>query len=360
MSETVDPIEQRRQRLERQFSDARRALGELRGRLSFSSVTEQVTRRQSELSQHAESLQKLRGRGYIWRPDLEQKLEIAGGEVAGLVAALREEARQAEYRLRSQLERVEGLADRVRGDVLDDAAEISNLDSAVEGLKKAVDESEDKLEALAKPFIDRVSEVQKKLKDLHWTMDVFADASYELQPEENPVAVAEALWTDAPGDDDGVPGRLIFTDLRVRFEQKEEVVTKKRFFFFAAEKELQQGLVINEPLGHLLASDDSTRGMVFKDQLLTFGWHERARAPRQTTFKLSSGNAKEWDEIVEMLMSGDLIRHRVGEAAASNVGTPVNWPQNCAGCGAVMPAPVKGQTVAACPYCHTEHQITLA
>lgn len=360
MSE-IDPIEEQREALEHTLSKARRELGRLRGKANFSDALEQITRRQAALGEHRASLEKLRGRGYVWRPELEEALSTAAGEVDGLLGTLREEARHAEQMLRERFERADRMAARIRGDVLDQEGEIRALEDMVEGTEDAVEEYESKLKALARPFQDRVDGLARKLKDLHWTCDQFDDASFDLRPEENVLAAAEALWEDAPGDDDGVPGRLMFTDLRVRFEQKEEVVTKKKFFFFAAEKELQQGLFINEPVGHLLASDDSTRGMVFKDQLLTLRWHDKAQAPSTTTFKLSSGSAKDWDEVVEMLMSGEITRFRVdGDAAAGAAGAPVDWPRSCRGCGSAMPAPVKGQTVLACPYCGTEHGVTLA
>jgi len=357
----VSDTEQHRQRLESTLSAARRDLAKARNEAHFADAIEQVSRRKAALPEHRAGLERLRSRGYAWRPELEVDLVTAEGEVDALLAALREDSRDAERALRSRFERAERSSDRIRGDVLDDEAEIEEMKAAVDDLEAAVDEAEKRLKAQAKPYSDRVDGVAKRIKELHWTMDQFDAATFDMRPEENPVAAAEAIWEDLPGDSDGCPGLLLFTDLRVRFEQREEVVTKKKFFFFTAEKEDVQAIQLDEPVGNLMASDDSTRGMVFKDQLLTFRWSDKAQAPSSTTFKLTSGSAKDWDDVVEMLISGDINRFRVdGDSAPSNAGAPLDWPRNCLGCGSAMPAPVKGQTVLPCPYCGTEHQVTLA
>lgn len=356
----ASPEDQKRQRLESTLDRARRELGKARNEAQFASIIDEVSRRKAKLPEHRSELERLRSRGYTWRPELEADLTTATEEVDALLGALREDSRDAERALRSRFERVERASDRIRGDVLGDEREIEELEDAVDDLEKAVDEAEKRLKAQALPFNGRVDGAAKRLKELHWTMDQFEGASFKMRPEENPVAAAEAIWEDLPGDDDGCPGLLLFTDLRVRFEQREEVVTKKKFFFFTAEKEDVQEVQLDEPVGNLMASDDSTRGMVFKDQLLTFRWSEKANAPSSTTFKLTSGSAKDWDDVVEMLMSGDINRFRVsGDASPSNAGMPVDWPRSCRGCGSAMPSPVKGQTVLVCPYCSTEHQVTL-
>ena len=155
-------------------------------------------------------------------------------------------------------------------------------------------------------------------------------------------------------------GVLVVTDQRILFEHKEEVVTKRTMLFFAAETKLVRELKLDEPVGNLGSSDDSQRGMIFKDEVLTFSWRG-AKCPPRTTFNIDGTTAKELDTIVEAIRSGAIARERVGgKPGQQPAGTPVKWATKCTNCGAAMPMPVKGQNKLSCSFCGTEHSVQLA
>lgn len=365
---TENPREARRQKLARTLDNLRDDIADLKGEITFSELVEDVSEATASLPDLTEELKRLRSRGYAFRGDLEETLAEARSSADTVMTALRREIDQVDNRLQREVSRLSRDAAEITGNPLHNADSIESLESTVRGVKSEVSATSDRLEAHSTPLLKSISDVKAKVKDLHWTLDQFDSATFKMAPEERPIAAAEATWEDAP-DADKPAGMLMFTDHRVRFEQKEERVTKRKFFVFAAEKESLQELMLDEPVGHLLDSVDSTRGWVMKDQLLTFSWSKKATAPATTTFEITSGSAADWDGVVELIRSGDLERYQAEAAATSQPqriagGAPagaaahkVVWPEKCAGCDAPLEAPVKGQTALICPYCGTNHPV---
>lgn len=359
--------EQRRQRLAGELRQLRNKVEKLRGEVTFSDVIEDVTGAESSAPGVSEELGRLRARGYAFRGDLEQQLQEFRDEIGPVLRQIRQRIDRESDRLRDEARALSRAAGKISGNPLRNEGRIESLSAQVRGFDREVDEVKDGLEALSKPVLTKLHAVRDKVKDLHWTLDQFDAASFKMRPEERPVAVASATWEDAPGGE-APAGLLLLTDHRVYFEQKEERVTKRKFIFFAAETESLHKLLIDEPLGHLQSSDDATRGWVMKDQLLSFAWDRAAKAPQKTTFKLSSGTAKDWDGVVELLRSGDLSAYESEDAstARSDVvgGAPpaaaqhtVRYPEACVACAAPLTAPVKGQTAIVCGYCGTNHPV---
>ena len=178
-------------------------------------------------------------------------------------------------------------------------------------------------------------------------LEAFDEGGFDLQPAENPIGVVGATWEDAPGKPQ--TGFLMLTDARIRFVQ-DEVKKEGGFLGFGATKTHIKKLQIDEPVGYLASSDDSTRGWVFKDQVLAFKWTNDARY-RTTTFEVDGGYAKEWDALVESLKDGSIATDRVeGESFQDEV---LTFPTQCPACQGNLPAAVKGQRTIECPYCST-------
>ena len=354
--------------LERELDRLRDDVADLKGEVTFSDLVQQVADATAELPDLEQSLQRLRSRGYAFRGDLEETLSAAMEQAEPVMEALREEIDRVDNRLRRDVKELARDAAKITGNLLKKEHKIESLESKVRGVTAEVRATKDRLEATSKPLLDSIRELTSKVKDLHWTLDQFDSATFKMAPEERPITAAVAIWDDAPGSKKP-EGMLMFTDHRVRFEQKEERVTKRKFLVFTAETETLHELLIDEPIGHLLDSQDSTRGWVMKDQLLTFQWDRKARVQQSTTFELTSGTAADWDEVVELIRSGDLASFEAQSAATSRApdiagGAPagaaahkVRWPQQCSACNAPLEAPVKGQTALACPYCGTSHAV---
>jgi hypothetical protein len=268
---------------------------------------------------------------------------------------------------KSATSRFRGALDQLRGQLTRTAVTAGNvtaldrLEESAKDLQRSVDAEQERLKAVAKPFTDAYDALEREVKDAHKHLDRFGSARFQLQAGENPYRTSECTWQDF--SQGAVNGFLYLTDKRVRFEQKETVTTKK-FLFFTASSEDKHELLLDEPVGNIARSDDSTKGLVFKDQLVTLTW-QNARV-QKSTFDINSGEtAKDWDTWIEELRSGQLAHRmkKAGEGAVApppTLGMPVDAPTKCSACDASLDAPVRGMTVLMCKYCGQRHDLKFA
>ena len=353
--------EQREVRLRTQLASLQKRSGELLGRLSFAGLIEQLEQRSNQSAELSEKLARARSRGYTWYGNLEDRLNDAKGRAPAAIEKARAEASSAAQLLRARVDRVAEEARTIasRGAMSAQEAPIATLDGEVSGLRSAIDDAERRIRACGTGFVDVVEDVDRNVRKIEWTLDQFESASFKMVPEESPLFAIKAVWEDAPNGK--TEGLLLLTDHRIRFEKQEERVLERTFLIFASKKETVKTLLLDEPLGHVDKSEDARRGWVLKDEMLTLAWARAAKAPSKTTFEVKDGTAKAWDDTIEMLKTGDIERARyTGELSRpSMVGVPVSWPEKCAGCGAGLTPPVKGQTSIQCQFCQRAHDVVL-
>lgn len=358
----MDPNEQemRRVMLEGEVAYVQGIVGNAPGRLAFNGPLEDVGRRAQALGGLKEQLARARARGYTWAGDLEARVTQCEGGAQRALDAARQEAQRATSSLRSQLDAVSRESSKIMGaPVMKIAGQVESMATRCRALDTAIDAAERKVREAAGPFVAQVDALEAQLKSIHWTLDQFESASFRMQPEENPLLAVKATWEDSPqGKREGL---LMLTAHRVRFEHQEEVVLERSFIFFASKTETRKALLLDALVGHIAASDDSERGLLIKDQLLTLSFRQPNGAATRATFEIDDRPAKEIDTIIEQIRSGDLERARYQGAmpAQSRVGVPVRWPNKCDNCGAALQPPVRGQTFITCEYCRHNHDVVL-
>jgi hypothetical protein len=329
-------------------------------RLSFDGALAEVNNRVASLGGVAESVARARARGYIWAADLEQKLQQAQGMSQQALTTARAESQRAARELRSRADQVLQRAQRLRGrPAFTVENEINALSSEAMGLSSAIDAAERRIAESVRPFTELVDALAKRLEAVHFTLDSFEKTAFKLQPEENPVLAVKATWEDSPqGKREGL---LLFTAHRVRFEHHEEVVLERSFIFFASRTEIRRTPMLDALIGHLTASENTQRGLLFKDELLVLSFRPGSGLPSKATFELEGATAQEIDTLIEQLRSGDMARARYQGPMPqpSNVGVPVRWPERCDHCGAPLTPPVRGQTLIPCEYCKAQHPVEL-
>lgn len=327
--------------------------GDLRKQLQFGSAHDVLRARRAKVDELRQRLQQVRARGFVYKAALETHLQEGASLAPGAAEDLGREARAVADRLGGRVDR---LADRARPlvsdrDLRDRKNEIEVLESERRDLEGEVRDAERRLQAITDPVVRAVDAVDAGVREAEAVLDAFAEYAIALQPGEDPFAVVDASWEDAPGG--AQKGKLLFTDARVRFVQ-DEVVTKGGFLGFGGEKTTHRKVQIDEPIGNLAKSEDTTRGWVFKDQVLALGWANGSRY-RSTTFELGSGTAKDWDARIEALRDGSMNTDRVAGSSV-RVEEVLRFVSKCDGCSAALPPPVKGQRTLVCPYCATTHQ----
>lgn len=344
--------EQRAESFRRKVITLEEKVADLSGECHFADELEAVSQREAKLEELEAKISELRQIGYEWGGGLEDALAGVMASAPGCLSDARAETAAAADRLRPMLGDASRNVQRLAGEanLADDKHRVESLERQVEGLENALGEARDRITAISKHFTEPFDTLERSLKKAKTTMDRFEERSFDLLPEEDPLAAVEATWQNSPEGDE-MSGMLMFTQHRLRFEQREEVVTKRKFLFFTAEKELIKKCWIDEPIGRLAASDDSTKGLVFKDQLLTLTWDGNCRWQPKTVFEIEEGKAKEIDRLVEAVASGEIESDRricTDEASAS---THLEWPEDCPDCGARIDPPVKGQTRLTCEFC---------
>ncbi len=326
--------------------------GDLHAKLQFTQVTDAVRQRRGQIDDLVEQLARVRRRGFVFKKGLEGQLAEARELAPSAVEQVMKESRRTAARLE---DRVEALVDRARrltrdGDLRNNVTQVDLLEDEKRDLVQAISSAARKLSAITDPVVKAVDAVSAGVKKANQVLDTFEASTFSLQPGEDPIAVVGASWEDAPGG--AKKGNLFLSAQRIRFEQDEEIVTKKTMFFFAAEKKRVHQLLIDEPVGHLASSDDSTRGWVFKDQVLGFSWDRAAKARGTTTFEVESGSAKDWDTLVESIKDGSVEADRV-DGAPAPAESILTFAEQCSACAGALPPAVKGQVTLTCPYCGT-------
>ena len=329
-------------------------------KLSFDGVLNDINAKGAALGKAAEDVARARARGYIWAGDLEEKLRAAQSLSQSAVSTARNETQRAARELKGRADALLSRAGRMSGRPAHTVeSEARSLAVEASGLSSAIDAAERRARESVGPFVTTVDALVSKLTGVHFTLDCFEQASFRLQPEENPVLALKATWNDSPqGEREGL---LLFTAHRVRFEHTEEVVLERSFIFFASRTETRRALLLDGLIGQLAASDDAEQGVLFKDQLLVLQFKQGSNLPARATFKLEGVSAKEADTLVEQLRTGDMQRARYQGPMPtnSNVGVPVRWPSKCETCGAALTPPVRGQNLIACEYCAAQHPVEL-
>ncbi|MCB9683892.1 MAG: hypothetical protein H6738_01940 [Alphaproteobacteria bacterium] len=354
MSDQQDP---ELQRAKQAAADADRALDAATRGCTFADEVSSVADRQVKLAEVGAELTRARSRGWVWGPDLADTHARLLAAAPGLVDQLRRESGDATQRVRGRIEACRARLSRTPVSSAN-RSDLEAIEEEAEAVKATVEQEAQRLDALAKPFVEPFDRLKKDVGEAHEHLDRFDEARFQLAPGEHPFVTGECAWQDAPGG--VVNGFLYLTDKRIRFEQKETIKTKK-FLFFTASSEDKHECLIDEPIGNIAASDDSTKGLVFKDQLVTIQWQNTRL--KKSVFDINSGeSAKLWDTWIEELRSGQIAHRMAGGVAvpAPDHGMPVDAPTRCTACDANLDAPVRGMTVLVCRYCGQRHDLRFA
>ncbi len=347
---TDNPLQDIQNDLERH----RREAASLGRKAAFGDEVRAVTDRVAKHREIHAEVERLRARGWVWDPAWEATLADLSARADDVVRDLRQESSRASERIQKRLDGIEANLNRLSPSVAIKNT-LEALERELESVEDDVQTVEQRIDEIAAPVVGPHDALLAQQKEADTHLDRFEAAKFKLGVGEQPWLTVDATWEDSPNGK--LNGFLYFTDKRVRFEHKETVVTKK-FLFFTASSEEKHELLLDEPVGHLAGSEDNTRGLVFKDQLLELKWTREARYPA-TRFDVNTGYAKDWDERIESLRAGTLDHLRIAGAAAASPssGMPVDVPTVCVACSAALEAPVRGITALICRFCGQRHDL---
>lgn len=335
--------------------DADRALDTAASKVAFADEVEAVTRRQVGLAKLTTDVGRARSRGWVWGAAWESSLADLGRRADAVVRDVRQDSASATARLQGRIDSCRNKLGRTSVTVANRGT-LSAIEEEAKAIVSALEAEEQRIVAVGQPFVGPFDLLRTEVDQALVHLDRFEAAKFQLVAGEHPWLTAEATWQDAPGG--AVNGFLYLSDRRIRFEQKETITTKKFIFFTASSKD-EHHCLIDEPIGNVARSDDSTKGLIFKDQLVTIGWQNTKWT--KSTFDINSGGtSKEWDTWIEELRSGQLAHRRGKDAPPPGSGMPIDAPTVCSACAAVLDAPVRGVTTLVCKYCGQRHDLRFA
>jgi hypothetical protein len=314
-------------------------------RLSFTSALDALNERHGRLQQIEDELRRLRSRNFVYWPNLEQQLGQARQLANKAMQDARAEAQRGTQQLRAAIDTVARNASNMAGRSNLSDAQVDNLAAERDRVEAQIEAIEQRINAIAEPFTKLVDTVAAGVAGSHWTMDQFDQATFRPRAEENPLAVAAAVWEDCTqGACEGV---IFITDLILRFERVQG----------------QRSLMLERAIGHIQGSEDSERGWIMKDEVLTLNFNPSTGAPQRATFVMKSADSKSIDDFIERARSGQLVAWKVARQnapIADTAKTPVRWPSECDNCGAAIAAPVRGQMEVVCAYCKGRYPVQFA
>ncbi|MFO0562661.1 MAG: hypothetical protein U0269_31880 [Polyangiales bacterium] len=317
-------------------------------KLSFASALDGLNQRHAKLQQIEDELRRLRSRNFMFWPNLEQQLTQAKQLAQRALQDARGEAQRASQQLRGSIDQLARNASSMATRAHLDNNQVENLGAERDRVESQITAVEQRINAISEPFTKLVDTVAQGVAGSHWTMDQFDQGSFRPRAEEHPLAVAAATWEDCPqGACEGV---LYITDLVLRFERTQG----------------SRALLFEKAMGHIGASEDSERGWIMKDEVLTLTFNPVSGAPSSATLVMKSADSKSIDDFIERARSGQLVAWMVPKAQQSAVPiadtakTPVRWPNECDNCGAAIAAPVRGQMEVVCAYCKKRYPVEFA
>jgi len=291
-------------------------------------------------------IEELRTRGYVFRGFLENKIGVLAekwGETRNRVS------REVDKHVR-ELEREADEAERAMSQATSGrTAQIARADSAIDTLEHKVRAAHSATQAMYNTLQQNVRQTQSQVKEIRWLLDQVDEASFQLYPGEDPVAVCKAQYMERDGE--GPEGLLYLTDARLLFEQKEEIATKK-ILFITTEKETVQEFIFEVAIGQVdeVKASDKRKFLKRKEML------ELVFAPEAdlsgATLRLIDAQNEEWDKLIGRVKSGEIAKERTQPKDEAVVEAARAAPTKCPTCGATLSAEiVRGMKEITCEYC---------
>jgi hypothetical protein len=227
------------------------------------------------------------------------------------------------------------------------------LDRRLSDLERQIDEAQRRVRGVFDSTESAANSLRGELHQARFVMDNIESASFDLYPEEHPIAACKAVWVS---DREEPEGLLFLTDGRLIFEQREKKATKK-ILFIATEKELVQEMLWDSPIGNIEETEsEDKRAFLKRKELLTLRFTERTRdLPSDATVRLKGSTNETWTSLIRRAKTGQLDTERIEspEEEAGEEISSADLPTVCPSCGGKLPPIFKGMREVTCDYCGT-------
>ncbi|MCA9972381.1 MAG: hypothetical protein KC425_19300, partial [Anaerolineales bacterium] len=324
---------------------------ELETKAQLSRVYQAIGDLDEHLLEYPLRLEKLRDRGYVHSGHLEDALEAVDDKWDAVRPQVEKTLQTHVQRLDRELEQVERQIDRLQPK----EASVRLGESLLKTLTQRIDAVYSAVEGLYDGLSTELSGIGQTLYRLERILTLIeASPNLQMRSGEGPLAAVEAEWQR--DGDEGPEGVLVLTDLRLLFEQREEVVTKRRFGLFKAESEMLQELHIDVNVGEIEAVVAKEEGGFLgmgKDDILELVLAATAPVSR-ARFHLKGQDSEDWAVLIRKAQSGEVDAERADAYAdelAPLAETAAAFPTACPNCLAAVAPPARGISSVTCEFC---------
>jgi archaellum component FlaC len=299
-------------------------------------------------------IQDVRQHGYVFGKGLESKISSLAGQWKPIREnAMREIQRQAP-RLEQDLRPLETQVSQVKGRSATPAAidsTVTRLENELETFEDRVNAIENNIRGMYDSYSGQVNELKGTLDRIDWMLQQFAEATFQLLPDEGAVMAVKAVYSkDAKMGKEDPDGILYLTDQRLFYEQKQEIATKK-ILFITTEKEKVQKLLLETPAVLVDQAVATKKGLFGNEDHLELRFKPGAPVV-SAWFHLNGQDCNWWQGLVGQVRSGELTGDRAVAVDPEQVRKAKSAPGKCPSCGApVNQVVLRGMDSITCQYC---------
>jgi hypothetical protein len=301
-------------------------------------------------------LQELRTRGYVFEKDLEAEASALASRWApmhsSILSMIDSETAQIQPSLaatEAQMLEVTSWRDNppaVQPMIVQARSMVDNLNSKVDAVQRNVTGMYDAFKA-------EVDKLDAHLKQIDWTLQQLAEASFRLLATEGAINAVQAVWCKQGKQTSEDPsGVLYLTDQRVLFEQKQEIATKK-ILFIATEKQKVQKLALDAPTSAIDSAKATKQGLLGHEDHLDVAFATGAPV-RSAHFHINGQDSNAWRTLLERAKTRDFDAGRVTPIDQAQSDRVKAAPSKCPNCGgAITQAILRGMDSIKCEFCGT-------
>jgi predicted nucleic acid-binding Zn-ribbon protein len=299
-------------------------------------------------------IEDFRRQGYVYGKGLEGKAQILGEQWKPIHVKVISEIQRQVPRLESDLRPLESQIAQVKGRAATPAAiesTVTRLESTLEAFEDRVSAIETSVRGMYDSFSKQVDEVKVTLNQVDEMLQQFAEATFQLLPDEGAVMAVKAVYSkDARISKEDPEGFLYLTDQRLFYEQKQEIATKK-ILFITTEKEKVQKLLLEVPVALVEKVVASKKGLFGNEDHLELNFKHGAPVV-SAWFHLNGQDSSWWQGLIGQVRSGELTGERAVAVDPEQVRKVKSAPGKCPNCGApVNQVVLRGMDNLTCEYC---------
>jgi len=320
--------------------------GDLQESTLLTAIHGELAEIETALSLLPAKIEEVRARGYVFQNFLENKINVLAEKWAEIQSRVSREITRRTRELEQDSDTAENA---LRQAASGSSSQVSRAESALSTFESKVRAAQSAVEAMYKPLQQNVSQTRQQVTQIGRMLDLIEEASFQLYPAEDPVAVCKAQYLER--EDEGPEGLLYLTDARLLFERKEQVATKK-ILFITTEKETVQEFVFEVPIGQIdeVTASDKKKFLKRKEML------ELLFAPEAdlsgATLRLLDARNEEWAKLIGRVKSGEIAKERTQPKDEAVVEATRAAPTKCSTCGATLSVEiVRGMQEITCEYC---------